>query len=104
MVQYYGRARMRTGSVNRNQGKASGSASSTGSTASIRRNVSRRVNNMARVGCTDANGVANKKRQVVSNDGTVSCVVNTGFLLIPKAPKSRSSAGGVHVLSGVKRR
>ena len=104
MVQYYGRARMRTGSVNRNQGKATGSASSTGSTATIRRNVSRRVNSMARIGCTDANGVATGERQVVNSDGYVTCVANTRFLLIPKAPKSRSSAGGVHVLAGAKRR
>ena len=104
MVQYYGRARMRTGSVNRNQGKASGSVSSTGSTATIRRNVSRRVNNMARVGCVVQWGSNGRKAGSTMMEILRPVFPTSGFLLIPQAPKSRASAGGVYVLAGSRRR
>jgi hypothetical protein len=103
MVKYYGRARQRTGAVNRNQPglKKPGCVTGAGRPTWISRYIKQRVNCNARVGCVNTNGVLTGKLQIFSN-GKATCVTNTGFQLIPKAPRSRGCAGGVHRLSDQK--
>ena len=63
MVRYYGRARQRTGAVNRNQPglKRAGCITGAGRPTWVGRYIRNRVNCNARVGCVDANG--NKTRR-----------------------------------------
>ena len=107
MVKYYGRARQRTGAVNRNQPglKMQGCVTGAGRPSWISRYIKYRVNCNARVGCTDpiTNRPLGTRR--VLNKATLqpSCVSNgtasnPKHLLIPQAPKSRGCAGGVYML------
>jgi len=100
MVKYYGRARQRTGSVNRNQPglKMQGCVTGAGRPSWISRYIKNRVNCNARVGCVNANGTPTNTRQVFTATLAVNCVANQGYLLIPKAPASRGCAGGVYML------
>jgi hypothetical protein len=106
MVRYYGRARQRTGSVNRNQPglKMQGTLSRTGALISSWRIHQTRVNGNARVGCVDSHGRPTGQRRVLDkvtlqprcvSNGTAS---NPRYLLIPQAPRSRGCAGGVYML------
>ena len=102
MVKYYGRARQRTGSVNRNQPglKMQGTLSRTGSLISSWRIHQTRVNGNAAVGCVNPTTRAPTGQRRVLNKATLTatCVPNSGFLLIPQAPRSRGCAGGVYML------
>jgi len=100
MVKYYGRARQRTGSVNRNQPglKMAGCVTGGGRPSWVSRYIRSRVNCNARVGCVDAAGIPTGFRQVIDARGCLHCVNNTQYLLIPKAPRSRGCAGGVYML------
>lgn len=100
MVKYYGRARQRTGAVNRNQPglKMQGCVTGAGRPSWLSRYIKQRVNCNARVGCVDANGNLTGKVKVWAATGKTSCAANPGFLLIPQAPKSRGCAGGVYML------
>jgi len=82
MVKYYGRARQRTGAVNRNQPglKMQGCVTGAGRPSWLSRYINTRVKCNARVGCVD---------QITRDHG---------FLLIPQAPRSRGCAGGVYML------
>jgi len=100
MVRYYGRARQRTGSVNRNQPglKMSGCVTGAGRPTWVSRYIKRRVNCNARVGCVDADGNPTGDRRVYDATGLSSCAAKDGHLLIPQAPRSRGCAGGVYML------
>uniref|UniRef100_A0A6C0EPB9 Uncharacterized protein n=1 Tax=viral metagenome TaxID=1070528 RepID=A0A6C0EPB9_9ZZZZ len=105
MVRYYGRARQRTGSVNRNQPglKMQGCVTGAGRPSWISRYIKNRVNCNARVGCVDANGNLTGKVKVWDANGISSCASNgtasnPRHLLIPQAPRSRGCAGGVYML------
>ena len=100
MVKYYGRARQRTGAVNRNQPglKMQGCVTGGGRPSWVSRYINNRVNCNARVGCVDANGNLIGTRQVIDKKLCFTCVPNHGYLLIPKAPTSRGCAGGVYML------
>ena len=100
MVKYYGRARQRTGAVNRNQPglKMQGCVTGGGRPSWISRYIKNRVNCNARVGCVDANLNLLGTRQVFDATLAVTCVPRQGYLLIPKAPASRGCAGGVYML------
>jgi hypothetical protein len=99
MVKYYGRARQRTGSVNRNQPglKMQGCVTGGGRPSWVSRYIKQRVNCNARVGCVDANGNV-IGRQNIDKKLCYTCVPNSKYLLIPKAPTSRGCAGGVYML------
>lgn len=102
MVKYYGRARQRTGSVNRNQPglKMQGTLPRTGSLISSWRIHQTRVAGNAAVGCVDPITRAPTGQHRVLDKVTLqaSCVANKGFLLIPQAPRSRGCAGGVYMM------
>ena len=102
MVKYYGRARQRTGSVNRNQPglKMQGCVTGAGRPSWVSRYINNRVNCNARVGCVDPQSPKLLgTRQVFDFDiGHAQCIANQGYLLIPKAPASRGCAGGVYML------
>ena len=100
MVKYYGRARQRTGAVNRNQPglKMAGCVTGRGRPSWVTRYINNRVNCNARVGCVDGNGLPTGQRQTFTFDGHAQCIGNQGYLLIPKAPASRGCAGGVYML------
>ena len=102
MVKYYGRARQRTGSVNRIQPglKMQGCVTGGGRPSWVSRYITRRVNCNARVECVDANFRGTGLRRVlpIQDPATPICVANNGFLLIPHAPPSRQCAGGVYLL------
>jgi hypothetical protein len=97
MVKYYGRARQRTGAVNRNQPglKQQGCVTGGGRPCWVTRYMRRRVNCNARVGCVNSSGRLNGQLQIFVN-GQTRCVANTNYRLIPKAPRSRGCAGGVY--------
>ena len=99
MVKYYGRARQRTGAVNRIQPglKMQGCVTGGGRPSWVSRYINNRVNCNARVGCVDANGNITG-RQNIDKKLCFTCVPNHGYLLIPKAPTSRGCAGGVYML------
>ena len=101
MVKYYGRARQRTGAVNRNQPglKMQGCVTGAGRPSWISRYITNRVNCNARVGCVNPQ-TRNLlgTRQTFTFDGHAQCIANQGFLLIPQAPRSRGCAGGVYML------
>jgi len=67
MVKYYGRARQRTGSVNRNQPglKQAGCVTGRGRPSWVSRYITRRVNCNARVGCVTAAGTLNGQLRVM---------------------------------------
>ena len=101
MVKYYGRARQRTGAVNRNQPglKMAGCVNGGGRPSWVSRYITNRVNCNARVGCVDPiTLIPTGRRQVFDATGNAMCIANSGFLLIPKAPRSRGCAGGVYML------
>ena len=102
MVKYYGRARQRTGSVNRIQPglKMAGCVTGGGRPSWVSRYIKNRVNCNARVGCVTATGGRTNQRRVIpiQDPGTPICVANNGYLLIPHAPPSRQCAGGVYML------
>ena len=101
MVKYYGRARQRTGSVNRNQTgvKQAGCVTGRGRPSWVSRYITRRVNCNARVGCVTAAGTLNGQLRVMQKwDLQTSCVANRGFQLIARAPRSRGCAGGVYMI------
>ena len=95
MVKYYGRAKQRTGSVNRNQPglKRQGVMGSGGKPRFLTRHINNRVNANAKTGCVE-NGKLTGKLLIFSN-GEQICADNEGYQLIPKAPRSRACAGGV---------
>jgi hypothetical protein len=99
MVKYYGRARQRTGAVNRIQPglKMQGTFPRTGRLISTWRVHQSRVNGNVAVGCA-VNGVATGQRRVFDEKLCVTCVTNatTRFLLVTQAPASRQCAGGVN--------
>ena len=108
MVKYYGRARQRTGSVNRNQPglKMSGSAPSIGRQGYIIAKMARRVQAHAVVECVSGSRQLASQRlgtqrkympRANAPDGHSVCVApDPGALLIPAAPNSRQCAGGVN--------
>lgn len=101
MVKYYGRARQRTGSVNRNQPglKMAGCVTGAGRPSWVSRYIKNRVNCNARVGCVDpVTLIPTGKLQVYDAKQCVHCVNNTQYLLVSKAPRSRGCAGGVYML------
>ena len=102
MVKYYGRARQRTGAVNRNQPglKMQGCVTGAGRPSWLSRYINTRVKCNARVGCVDQITRAPTGQRRVLNKVTLqaTCVANHGFLLIPQAPRSRGCAGGVYML------
>jgi len=100
MVKYYGRARQRTGSVNRNQPglKMQGCVTGGGRPSWVSRYIKNRVNCNAKVGCVDLNGRANGLLRTFDAKLCVHCVSNNNYFLIPKAPRSRGCAGGVYML------
>jgi len=103
MVKYYGRARQRTGAVNRIQPglKMQGTFPRTGRLISTWRVHQSRVNGNVAVGCV-VNGVATDRRRVFDAKLCVTCVNNrnalgqASYLLVAKAPASRQCAGGVN--------
>ena len=105
MVKYYGRARQRTGSVNRVQSglKMSGCPATMGMRLSSVRAVQKKVNCNIRVGCVDpvTQTMTGRMRRYF-NHQPPTCVsnANTGFVLRAAAPKSRQAAGGIYLLSG----
>jgi len=104
MVKYYGRARQRTGSVNRNQPglKMSGTSPSIGRTGWLANKMARRVQGNIAVGCVTGNRqlasqVTGLQRRYVGANPTPQCVTRSpGALLVPAAPNSRQAAGGVN--------
>ena len=104
MVRYNGRARLRTGAVNRIQPglKQSGLRPRNGTLISSFRVHQRRVNGNVAVGCVDANGAPNGLRRTFDKKLCVFCVNNTNsagkpmYLLKARAPASRQCAGGVN--------
>ena len=103
MVKYYGRARQRTGAINRNQPglKQQGCVTGVSRPSWVSRYITRRVNCNARVGCVNSSGRLNGQLQIFVN-GQTQCVANTKYRLVPKTPRSNGCAGGVHRLSGQK--
>ena len=97
MVKYYGRARQRTGAVNRIQPglKQSGIRPRNGTLISSWSIQQRRVNANIRMGCVDANGNLTGQRRNIDDKLCVTCVANSGFALVKPAPRSRGCAGGV---------
>jgi len=104
MVKYYGRARQRTGAVNRIQPglKMAGLRPKNGTLISSVRIQQNRVNGNIGVGCVDAQGNPTGKRRTFDKKLCVFCVNNTStdgkplYLLKAAAPASRQCAGGVN--------
>ena len=100
MVKYYGRARQRTGAVNRIQPglKMQGSYNRTGHLISTWRIHQSRVNENVAVGCVNASGSITGQRVIDKATLKVTCLSGNpeGRLLVPQAPASRQCAGGVN--------
>ena len=103
MVLYYGRAKQRTGSVNRNQPglKMSGVVSGIGRAGWLVNKMSKRVAGNIAVECVTGNRqlasqATGLQRKYVGSNPTPQCVTRSpGALLVPAAPRSRQAAGGV---------
>jgi hypothetical protein len=97
MVRYHGRARQMV-NVNRVQAgqKMAGLRVRNGHLISSWRIQQTRINGNIKVGCVNATGGLTGQRRFINKKGCVSCIANTGYLLVPQAPRSRQCAGGVN--------